>query len=373
LAQGSRTLEAEEADSRWSLAAMAKENLAGFPGGLSADSYLDRHLRASDGEHYSAAGVLFYRRRAEALEFLLAWERPWNSFISAYDELSWNILGGKRIPRVERSTRTTAIRIFLESCGQSITSVESESLRQNLSGGFCLWYALGKFAVHIVEIPEDALADLPERFAAARGQQGPTDDFVITSSGAKRWTKQVEAFEWVPAYSLTPPCKAASDLLVNIVQVTALKNFLSGSLDLETAFPPSEVPGPHESWGGKGSTAKGKGKGVKGKMKGKGKGKAKDMPPIMYGGQAVYSQGFAPTFQVPQTFHSPAEVQRQLYGEQLLVLVQAVSPSPYLAQKITGMLLELPEAELVVNFTDRAELRRRVDEALEVLREDGFV
>lgn len=37
------------------------------------------------------------------------------------------------------------------------------------------------------------------------------------------------------------------------------------------------------------------------------------------------------------------EMQRQMHGEQLYVLVLPLAPSPYLAQKITGMLLELPE------------------------------
>ena len=56
---------------------------------------------------------------------------------------------------------TSPMVSFLFAQGQSITSVESESLRQNLSGGFCLWYALGKFAVHIVEIPEDTAMKMP--------------------------------------------------------------------------------------------------------------------------------------------------------------------------------------------------------------------
>merc|ERR1719188_214603 len=65
------------------------------------------------------------------------------------------------------------------------------------------------------------------------------------------------------------------------------------------------------------------------------------------------------------------EMQRQLYGEQLYMLVQPLSPSPYLAQKITGMLLELPQNELLLNLTNQEELGRRVQEALDVLREDG--
>merc|ERR1719482_2294438 len=83
------------------------------------------------------------------------------------------------------------------------------------------------------------------------------------------------------------------------------------------------------------------------------------------GGQAYYQ---------PQQFQQPensAEMQRQIYGEQLYLLVNPMAPSPYFAQKITGMLLELPENELMLNLTDAGELQRRVSEALEVLQEDG--
>merc|ERR1719203_1746632 len=66
-----------------------------------------------------------------------------------------------------------------------------------------------------------------------------------------------------------------------------------------------------------------------------------------------------------------AEMQRQMYGEQLFLLVQPMAPSPYLAQKITGMLLELPQNELLLNLTNQEELQRRVSEALRVLKEDG--
>merc|ERR1740121_2815138 len=66
------------------------------------------------------------------------------------------------------------------------------------------------------------------------------------------------------------------------------------------------------------------------------------------------------------------EMQRQMYGEQLYVLVQPMCPSEYLAQKVTGMLLELPMSELCQNLTNPEELRRRVSEALEVLRNDGL-
>merc|ERR1712137_313556 len=73
----------------------------------------------------------------------------------------------------------------------------------------------------------------------------------------------------------------------------------------------------------------------------------------------------------PSQEQNSAEMQRQMYGEQLYVLVQPMAPSPYLAQKITGMLLELPHNELLINLTNQEELQQRVREALEVLQEDG--
>merc|ERR1711920_965097 len=93
--------------------------------------------------------------------------------------------------------------------------------------------------------------------------------------------------------------------------------------------------------------------------------------PMMYSpgkGMPMMSPMFYPTYD-----QNSAEMQRQMYGEQLYVLVQPLAPSPYLAQKITGMLLELPQEELMMNLTNQEELHRRVREALEVLREDGIV
>jgi len=78
------------------------------------------------------------------------------------------------------------------------------------------------------------------------------------------------------------------------------------------------------------------------------------MPPMV-----AYDQGNA------------SEMQRQMFGEQLYLMIQPLAPSPSLAQKITGMLLELPQNELLLNLTNIEELRQRVAEALELLREDG--
>jgi len=66
------------------------------------------------------------------------------------------------------------------------------------------------------------------------------------------------------------------------------------------------------------------------------------------------------------------EMQRLLYGEQVYVKVEPWAPNPDIAQKIAGMLLELPREELEMCLTDENEFRLRVDEAIDVLREDGI-
>ncbi|CAK0788548.1 unnamed protein product, partial [Prorocentrum cordatum] len=67
------------------------------------------------------------------------------------------------------------------------------------------------------------------------------------------------------------------------------------------------------------------------------------------------------------------EDQRHRYGEQLFNLVQAIEPRMELTQRITGMLLELPQSELLLNLTSHEELSRRIEEALRVLRLDGII
>jgi len=68
------------------------------------------------------------------------------------------------------------------------------------------------------------------------------------------------------------------------------------------------------------------------------------------------------------------QMQRQLIGADLFPLVQKQVEKehpPYIVQKITGMLLELPQDELLPLLTNNADLTLRVEEALEVLKQDG--
>merc|ERR1719375_1971347 len=76
-------------------------------------------------------------------------------------------------------------------------------------------------------------------------------------------------------------------------------------------------------------------------------------------------------------FSQSKEFQRQMTGEKLYPMVLSSrhltfsTDKDYLAQRITGMLLELPQNELMRVFTYPEELRMRVKESLEVLKEDG--
>jgi len=360
-----------------------------LPGGLSSDGYLDRRLQPLDAEHYSAAGLLPYRHRDGKLEVLLPKERPWNSFSQAYDPVAWNVFGGKRVPRQERSVETTAVRCFLESVGQVDGAPDHEMLYGLMQSSFVVWYPLGKFALVMVEVTDDNLADLPERYSTMKQEGGAAEEFRILPMGIKKWSKQIDEIAWVAASELlADDSDAVTDLLGCMIKINSLREFLDGTMDPAKelpeagALPPPPRPENGKGKGGGKSWDKGGGKGQGrggGKGGGKGKGgksfKGGGMPggkggmPMMYSpgkGMPMMSPMFYPTYD-----QNSAEMQRQMYGEQLYVLVQPMAPSPYLAQKITGMLLELPQNELMLNLTNQEELGRRVQEALDVLREDG--
>jgi len=375
---------------------MAGPLLASLPGGLSPDGYLDRRLRLLDGEHYSAAGLLPYRQKDGQLELLLPKEKPWNSFSQGYDPLSWNLFGGKRVPRQERSAETTAVRCFLEIVGQVDGAPDHEKLYGLMQKSFVVWYPMGKFALVIIQIPDGELEDFPDKYAAMKEQAGPDQEYRMLPMGIKKWSKQIPEIGWVPAGSILPESAKSdvSDLLGSMLQITGFREFLDGSVDPEKVLPDQPLaPLGAEEGKGQGKSNGGKDKG-KGKWSPKGCGKGMDMKGGyclgMKGGVGpmgfMTAKGMAPTMMCAgakgmpvmspmmyPSFPQPAsaEMQRQMYGEQLYALVQPMSPNPRLAQKITGMLLELPQNELILNLTNQEELQRRVKEALEVLREDG--
>eukprot|EP00933_Yihiella_yeosuensis_P084422 TRINITY_DN98905_c0_g1_i1.p1 TRINITY_DN98905_c0_g1~~TRINITY_DN98905_c0_g1_i1.p1 ORF type:complete len:275 (-),score=82.10 TRINITY_DN98905_c0_g1_i1:89-913(-) len=272
-----------------------------------------------------------------------------------------------------------------------------------MPAGFNVWYPLGKFAMIVAEVEDGSLDDFPEKFAASK-EGNSNEEFRILPMGVKKWTKQIDSLEWVPGSSLVPEAKfEVSDLLGNLLKVGSFAEFLEGKIDAAKLWPKaayvpsaSRQPGFPSKGKGKGGSKGGKGGGKKGKggMKGYGAmGGMSGMPMPMYGGgcggkgmpmQMPMPMNMSPPnmpnmqpqmqmYNQPPTFQQGSEeMQRQMYGEQLYVLVLPLSPSPYIAQKITGMLLELPTNELLMNLTDPSELSRRVKEALEVLKDDGI-
>lgn len=372
-----------------------------LPGGLSADLYVEKRLRPVDAENFSAAGLQLYRRHKDSIELLIPRERPWNSFTQAYDPLAWNVLGGKRVPRQDRVAETTAVRCFMECFEQVEGAPKEDVFYQMMPSSFVLWYPAGKFALIVLEATDEMLANFPEQFAAYKEKAGPNEEFRVLPQGIRKYVKQIDAVEWVPAADLVPEPKfVVSDLLSNILQGTQFRRFLNGALDPVVEWPPGSFPDAPPRWDNGNSKGKGWGKqgfrfagGKKGAqvpmMMGYGPGPPpmmalQTMPPI----SSLPPLQQMPMYQTPP--HSPMgqmaqpvvfppyqpsseEMQRQMYGEQLFVQVQPLAPSPYLAQKITGMLLELPHDELVLNLTNQEELHRRVSEAMDVLREDGLV
>ena len=63
---------------------------------------------------------------------------------------------------------------------------------------------------------------------------------------------------------------------------------------------------------------------------------------------------------------APPNEQKQMLGERLFPLIQTMHPD--LAGKITGMLLEIDNSELVHMLEDQGSLKNKVEEALAVLQ-----
>jgi polyadenylate-binding protein len=68
---------------------------------------------------------------------------------------------------------------------------------------------------------------------------------------------------------------------------------------------------------------------------------------------------------------APPEQQKQMLGERLFPLVQRLQPE--LAGKITGMLLEMDNSELLLLLDSPESLTAKVDEAMAVLRQHGVL
>ena len=80
---------------------------------------------------------------------------------------------------------------------------------------------------------------------------------------------------------------------------------------------------------------------------------------------AVHVQG-QETLTASRLASAPPQKQKQMLGERLFPLIQAMHPT--LAGKITGMLLEIDNSELLYMLESPESLRSKVDEAVAVLQ-----
>jgi len=78
-----------------------------------------------------------------------------------------------------------------------------------------------------------------------------------------------------------------------------------------------------------------------------------------------HSQGQEPHLPTALATASPQEA-KQMLGERLFPLIQQTHPE--LAGKITGMLLEIDNAELLIMLESREALNAKVEEAVNVLK-----
>jgi len=65
--------------------------------------------------------------------------------------------------------------------------------------------------------------------------------------------------------------------------------------------------------------------------------------------------------------NAPPGMQKQMLGEKLYPAVSRLQPE--LAGKITGMMLEMDNSELLMMLESEAQLRQKVDEAMRVLQQ----
>ena len=80
---------------------------------------------------------------------------------------------------------------------------------------------------------------------------------------------------------------------------------------------------------------------------------------------AVFIQGQEP-LTMPMLAAAPPNEQKQMLGERLFPLIQGMHPE--LAGKITGMLLEIDNSELIHMLEHQESLKSKVEEAVAVLQ-----
>jgi len=352
----------------------------------SKESYFESSLRQEDAKGYSAAGVLLYRKGEQGLEVLLALERPWNSQAKDYDPLAWNPLGSKKTGSSTYQATNTASKSLLEVVGGMPDAPNGKLIETMCRSSPVVWYPNGRFALFVHEYTAEdgeVFANAPSLFPEVKEKglypYGAQEEGWTNSRGevTTRWVKQIDELEWVPASDLLAesPRKPLTDLMRNLCFIGGFRQFLEGG---DTPPPPSPQSKGKDGFdkGGKGGKYGKDGGGKKGGSKGKfnkgdngcgggfGKGMMPMPPPPM-----------APMAQNPQMY--PIEMQRQMLGEKLYMLVQPMVPSQVIAQKVTGMLLELPMPELMPLLGPSEEeqqmLNQRVAEAVEILQEEELL
>merc|ERR1712072_1640254 len=93
---------------------------------------------------------------------------------------------------------------------------------------------------------------------------------------------------------------------------------------------------------------------------------------VQQGKQGNMQQGNMAAGGAPQQLNAqalanaPPGMQKQMLGEKLYPAVSRLQPE--LAGKITGMMLEMDNSELLMMLESEAQLRQKVDEALRVLQ-----
>jgi hypothetical protein len=361
---------------------------------VSKDTYFDSNLRPEDAQNYSSAGLLIHRKGENGTEILVVSEKPWNPFTKDYDALAWNAVGSRKTGgNREWDSAVTAARCSMEIFGGCEGAPSASQIELMCHNSPAIWYPQGKFVMYVHEYQADdgdVFLEAPSRFAAAKEKGlypfSPAEERVNSKGEATtRWVKQIEELEWVPAADLlqAEPRKPLTNLMENICKIEGFRAFLDNGVLPASPTPPPKKEGKDE----KGEKGKGKSKGRdKGGKKGGGGGKGGDwkgnakgkgmwaMPGMMpgYMQPPQFGAGPPPPPMNPQVY--PAEMQRQMLGEKMYLLVQPMVPSPMIAQKVTGMLLELPMPELMPLLAPGADsqsmLKERVREALQVLENE---
>merc|ERR1719198_2313119 len=88
-------------------------------------------------------------------------------------------------------------------------------------------------------------------------------------------------------------------------------------------------------------------------------------PPMPQQQQQAPPQGGPQPFNASTLANAPPAVQKQMIGEKLYPAIAKIAPD--MARKVTGMMLEMDNSELLMLLESEQQLRSKVNEALQVL------